>query len=224
MATPILSPSKTVHQIARKAPPAPIGVTPPAVAYLGLQIEGDEGPRWYPIPAARAETLLALLGEFGDEWITLYTLNNRALLIHTPAVRQIVIQHADAGNPSGDWYSPAVYHGLWGYCLAGDDEFVDPAVRAEVNGIVRSRGLDSAELVVMFRMYELHRRDGSSTIKMLPAEGRGAGRVFDAARQDDRVALLDMPLQLVAPGAYRPVSQWLDFGRSVRLDQLARAA
>lgn len=211
MATQILPQSKTAQSHARKAP---------AAAHIGLQIEGDECPRWYPIDAERADALRLLL-DCGDEWITLHTLNNRALLIHAPAVQQIVIQDAGTGNPSGDCYSPAVYHGLWGYCLAGDAEFVDPAVRAGVCSIVQAQGLDQVALAMMFRLYTLHYRTGAAMVKMLPADGRGAGRVFDAAGQDDRVALLDMPLQLVGPAAYRPVVQWLAFGRRGQLAQAA---
>lgn len=84
---------------------------------------------------------------------------------------------------------------------------------AEVNSIVHAEGLGAGELTVMIREYALHYSDGSARIEMLPSDGRGAVRVFNSAGRDDRLALLDMPLHLTGPAAYRPVVQWLAFGR-----------
>lgn len=182
--------------------------------HLGVRLVSDARTRWYPV---RYEQALAAASGLRDaaDWLTITTLNNRALMIQPTAVQAVRLIGAGDDRPD-DWsvswdmepLGTAVYHGLRQYHLnAGRRVHGTPELKDEVRRIVKRHRLDDAALYALLSEHRMYYRDG--TMSRRPFGAALAIRLFYTARMGDELPATCLPLAYVCGDELR-FTPWSD--------------
>ena len=140
--------------------------------HVGIQLPGDRMSRWYPVTMEEANRISNSMSNRAIEhpWLSVTTLNNRALLVNGLAVKHIYLLDDNADEVGGDWelgwdsyngYPLEVYRVLADWFDFPPEECSE-AFKATIEDVISEHALDVDKVRELIIETKVHYRDGTT--------------------------------------------------------------
>lgn len=142
--------------------------------HLGIMFKGQTKHRWFPITEQTSDDLYELLTEplknsVHQPFVSIHTLNNRALWVNLKKIKSIAILDDNADAPQGDWdltwdgcqgYSTEIYKALEDSLYVELNDYSEN-FQEILKGIIEKYNLDEDSILDKVRNTHIYSMNGS---------------------------------------------------------------